>query len=95
MPPLILIDEREDVQWLRDVHLPGMPGDVKAAMVFGNEDSPDKIVTFEVQAPTLGSVGTIYYPDGDGVFFQATHRTPNPAPPQTTETGGLVGRLKF
>lgn len=71
---VILIDSDEDIAWLREVHIPSLPSNVKSAMLFGNEDYPEKITTFTEIAPTMASRGTVYRPDVDGVY----HRETNP-----------------
>lgn len=68
--PTSLIDTDEDIQWLRDVHIPDLPKNVKSAMIFGNEDYPDKISTFVEREPTIHSQGTIYRPDEDGNYIK-------------------------
>ncbi len=80
----IMIDTPDDIDWLRQVHLPEMPKNVKSAMVFGNEDYPEKIVTFEERAPSIHSTGTVYYPDADGVYFAVKRKNPYKYPRDIT-----------
>lgn len=48
------IDTPEDIAWLLEVHLPGMQNEgYEAAVMYGNEDSPDFIELYWAKDPTL------------------------------------------
>jgi hypothetical protein len=34
------INSEEDMQWLRDVHLPQLSAEIESAVIYGNEDCP-------------------------------------------------------
>ena len=62
------INTADDIDWLRDVHIPNLPSNVKTALLFGNEDYPDKVSTFVEREPTIYSKATVYQPDEEGVY---------------------------
>lgn len=68
---LILLNDPNDIDWLRDVHLPGLPDAVNAAVLEGNEDSPDAIWTYTAQHPTVHDRSTLYVPDSEGNYSLA------------------------
>ena len=43
----------DDIQWLREVHCSGLGADIKAVMLYGNEDSPDQIDAYTKAEPTI------------------------------------------
>ncbi len=59
-------DDPEDMKWLRETHLPELPEKFKSALVYGNEDSPDKIVVYEDEDPRFDDKGVAYMRNGDG-----------------------------
>ena len=59
------LDTPDDMQWLRDTKIVGLPKTIQSAFVYGNEDYPVKI---EVYASTNPSIFEPYWsltPKGD------------------------------
>jgi hypothetical protein len=54
------ISGTEDMNWLRDVHLPGLSKKFKSALIFGNEDSPDRIQVYHLEDPNVYDQPVIY-----------------------------------
>jgi hypothetical protein len=50
-----LISGREDMAWLRDVHLPKLSSKFKSAMIYGNEDCPRKVAVYRSENPSITS----------------------------------------
>ena len=48
-----LINTADDMQWLRDVHLPALPARFHSAILFDNQDWPTKIEVYEKKAPLV------------------------------------------
>ena len=48
------------MQWLRDVHLPDLEHWAKSAVIYGNEDSPDRIDCYDSQRPLIDDVPQIW-----------------------------------
>jgi len=65
-----LLTEREDLQWLREVHLPDVPiEDYAAALLIGNEDSPEQIELYRSAATHWASLpDRSYAVDADGTY---------------------------
>jgi hypothetical protein len=55
-----LISGDEDMGWLRDVHLPGLSKKFHSALIFGNEDSPDRIQVYHLENPNVYDQPVIY-----------------------------------
>lgn len=64
----VFLNSSEDMQWLRDVHLQGLPPEYEAAVVYGNEDSPSKIETYRSLNPKVNDVPTVFVPVLNGGF---------------------------
>lgn len=62
------INSDEDMKWLRDVHIKDLPANVKSAILYGNEDFPDKIEVFEYKDAISGDPSTVYLPNSEGKF---------------------------
>lgn len=59
----------EDMQWLRDVHLPGLDlRTYRSAILYGNEDYPTKIEVYASREPTIDERPVTYEPDVDGKY---------------------------
>ena len=59
--PLVLINTQDDMQWLKDVHIPNLNlRKFKSAMVHGNEDAPDLIEVFEKRDPNVSDTPVQY-----------------------------------
>lgn len=58
------INSEDDMQWLYDVHLLGMDANrvFRSAVIYGNEDSPDRIELFEDANPTVNDIPRIIIP---------------------------------
>lgn len=48
-----LIVGEEDLNWLRSVHAPAMRGDVRSAVLYGSEDSPDAVECYASSEPLI------------------------------------------
>jgi hypothetical protein len=94
-PQMELLDTEEDIRWLREVHIPNLPKNVKSAVIFGNEDYPDKISTFVERSPSISSVATVYRPDEDGVYHVASESTGVSRKNNPGSAVDLVRQLKF
>ena len=55
-----IIGGREDMRWLREVHLPGLSPSARSAMIYGNEDSPDMIEVYNTENPDTGEYHEVY-----------------------------------
>lgn len=58
---MILLDTREDMEWLRETHMPDL--DIEkyhSAVVEGNEDYPVRVDVYESAAPTLHDTPVSY-----------------------------------
>lgn len=64
------INEPEDMQWLRDVHLPGLSPKFKSAHIFGNEDSPSSIHVYVEREPAYDDPHWRLVPKGPGYMTQ-------------------------
>jgi hypothetical protein len=45
------INDKEDMGWLKDVHVKNLPNTAKSAIIYGNEDCPDKVEIFDSEKP--------------------------------------------
>jgi hypothetical protein len=48
---MILINSKDDIQWLKDVHVKNIDLVFNSAILYGNEDCPIKIELFEKKEP--------------------------------------------
>jgi hypothetical protein len=48
-----LITGRDDMRWLKDVHLPKLSSKYKSAVIYGNDDCPSKIEVYGSANPGL------------------------------------------
>jgi len=67
-PSVAFLQEPDDMQWLRDVHLPGLPKKFHSAMLHGNEDGPTQIDVYESADPNYDDPVVTYVPDEEGVY---------------------------
>lgn len=58
----VLLNEPEDLAWVRDVHLL-LPESVGAVVVFGNEDSPEGFLVYKAKDPLLSDVPDVFVRD--------------------------------
>jgi hypothetical protein len=58
----------EDMKWLRDVHLHGLPPEYESAVVHGNEDWPFQIEAYLPSDPSIHDIPVVFYPDPNGLF---------------------------
>ena len=65
---MTLLNTKEDVQWLREVHVPDLPSWVKSAVIFGNEDSPSRIRAYRDEDPNLDDEFTEFQLQEDGSY---------------------------
>lgn len=65
---MVFLNSSEDMKWLRDVHIPGLPPEYEAAVVHGNEDSPSKIEVYQNANPTIREKPMVFVADLDGVL---------------------------
>ena len=49
------------MQWLKDVHMPNLPDNAKAAWMIGNEDAPDSIKVFDKWCPLIDDIPIAEY----------------------------------
>lgn len=49
---------KEDLQWLREVHVPDLPIKTKAAILSGNEDCPSWVQAFDKNSVYANLIGT-------------------------------------
>ena len=72
-----MLDTDEDMKWLRDVHLPRLQAKYKSAIIYGNEDAPDRIEVYAARAPVVTDEPLVFEPDDEGVYHQvARKKTP-------------------
>ena len=45
------INTADDMQWLKDVHIPDLPDNSQSAVIVGNEDWPESIKIYTSQEP--------------------------------------------
>jgi hypothetical protein len=50
------INNVEDMQWLKDVHVHNMPDTARSAVITGNEDAPDSIAVYDSVEPLYTDV---------------------------------------
>lgn len=62
------INTGDDMQWLRDVHLPTLSRRYKSAVIVGNEDSPLEIYVYVKREPRYLDRALIFRQDANGVF---------------------------
>jgi len=48
-------EDESDMQWLREVHLPNLSSNFHSAVLYGNEDSPDRIEVYHSADPRVGT----------------------------------------
>lgn len=70
MPKQTFLTGREDMKWLRDVHLTKLGKSYKAAVIYGNEDWPDRIEVYKRAQPDYDDPFVAYEPDEDGVYHR-------------------------
>lgn len=59
------ISGREDMAWLRDVHLPKISiKKFKSAMIYGNEDCPTKVALYRSSDPHMNANPVVYRSKG-------------------------------
>jgi len=57
----VFLQKRSDLKWLREVHLPtGVKVSFRAALLFGNEHWPDRIVLYPLISDTISNGGIVY-----------------------------------
>lgn len=60
------LDTPDDIEWLRDVHIPNLPANIRSAIVYGNEDAPDRVEVYERAEPVVSDVPIVYEADQRG-----------------------------
>lgn len=70
MPNQTFLTGREDMKWLRDVHLPRLGKSYKSAVIYGNEDWPTRIEVYKRAQPYYHDPFVVYEPDSDGVYHR-------------------------
>jgi hypothetical protein len=62
------IDTPEDMQWLKDVHIPELDlATAKSAMIYGNEDYPEQIEVYQDESPNVDDWPDVYVLEDDEV----------------------------
>jgi hypothetical protein len=69
MPKMVLINTRDDMKWLREVHLPRLSAKYKSAVIHGNEDYPAQIDVYKTRNPSVLDELVIFVPNEDGSAF--------------------------
>lgn len=41
----------DDMRWLRTTHWPSLPEDARCALLYGNEDAPEKVEAWRIDNP--------------------------------------------
>jgi hypothetical protein len=76
---VVFLNSSEDMEWLRVVHLPNLPKKYLSAVIYGNEDSPERIDTYTEVSPLCSEEPLIHLAlddelvpvnDGDGWVFR-------------------------
>lgn len=70
--PATMLNTEEDMQWLRDVHLPNLSPNYKCAVIYGNEDWPDRIEVYEDENPTIEDAPLVFLPDENKNYEEMT-----------------------
>lgn len=65
---MVLLNTPEDMKWLRDVHLQGLPPEYETEVVHGNEDFPSRIEAYKTPNPTTNDIPAVFFPDPNGMF---------------------------
>lgn len=65
---IAFLNTADDMAWLRDVHLPGLPARFKSAVIHGNEDYPDLIEVYGRRDPEVTDPRVTYKPDSQGKY---------------------------
>jgi hypothetical protein len=55
-----LINTQEDMDWLREVHLPLLSKVYKSALIFGHEDCPMRIDCYSSEEPTVTDIPSTF-----------------------------------
>ena len=66
------LDTPEDMQWLRDVHCQDMPADMSCAILYGNEDAPEKVEAWRVNNPHHQAPADYAWPVSHGLASSLT-----------------------
>jgi hypothetical protein len=67
------LDDSDDMHWLREVHLPGLDPKYQSAVIFGNEDCPDRITVYEDPDPLFTDAGVTYALNANGDGYEILH----------------------
>lgn len=67
-----LLSTKEDMQWLRDVHIPTLSPNYNSAVIYGNEDYPNRIEVYEDENPTIEETPLVFLPDEEGNYVEKT-----------------------
>ena len=62
------LDTSDDIAWLRDVHIPTLPLDCGFAILYGNEDWPERLECYACRDPLVTDTPTVYVADEDGTL---------------------------
>jgi len=54
------LNAADDIQWLRDNHIPSLPDNVQSAVLYGSEDSPERVDTYTEINPSIDDAMTMY-----------------------------------
>jgi hypothetical protein len=57
---MTLINSRQDMKWLKEVHLPRLSRRFKSAILHGNEDCPNKVEVYRSDKPSISSKKVVY-----------------------------------
>ena len=59
---MALLNDPDDVDWVRDVHIPSLPV-VGAVVLVGNEDCPEGFLVYKAKDPLVTDVPVVYVRD--------------------------------
>ena len=71
------LNTKDDMQWLFDVHK--IPKKYKSAVLYGNEDWPEKIVVFVKKNPLHTDIGVVFKLDSEGITYEEGSQTRDPS----------------
>jgi hypothetical protein len=69
----------EDMEWLRETHLPGLSNRFNSALIFGNEDSPDTIQVYLDAEPRVTDLPVTYVQSRRAITEKAKSSRPRKA----------------
>ncbi len=62
---IVFLQTEEDMEWLRDVHLPNLPDKYQSAVLTGNEDCPSRVECYERADPLYTDRALVFVCDDE------------------------------